>query len=82
MELVCEVLGTPKPEFEWYKGDVLLTSNERYSLNVNNDSYSLLISQSEEADAGIYRAVFKNEFGSSETKANANVLSKSQIIQI
>ncbi len=76
LELICDVSGTPKPEFTWFKGEQAINNDEHYTLSVNNDSYSMLIKNSKEADTGLYRAVFTNEFGTSETKANANVLSK------
>lgn len=74
LEMVCDVSGTPKPEFKWFKGDVELTESEKYSFGVKSETYTLTVSNSEEKDSGLYKAVFKNEFGSSETKANANVL--------
>ena len=50
--------------------------------NVNN-TYSLKIKSPNESNNGTYRAVFKNELGTIETKAHVSVLSnKSRIMFI
>ncbi len=76
LEMTCDVSGTPKPEFAWFKDQVKLEQDDKFSFVVNNDTYTLRIGVAEEKDTGLYRCVLKNEFGSSETKSNANVLIK------
>ena len=72
--MACDVSGTPKPEFAWFKGEVPLSAGDKYQFEASGDSYSLVVASSAGEDTGLYRAVFTNEFGASETKANASVL--------
>ena len=77
LELVCEVSGTPKPSATWFKGETeIKPDNELIQTQSVDNSHKLKIESSlESRDAGLYRVVFKNEFGSSESKSNVTVLS-------
>ena len=55
LELVCDVSGTPKPEFTWHKENAKIEAGDKYAFNVKGDSYSLVINVSEEKDTGLYR---------------------------
>ena len=75
--LTCEVSGTPKPSATWFRGETeIKPDDELMKTQSTENSFSLTIDSSlESRDSGLYRVVFKNEFGSSETKSNVTFLS-------
>lgn len=54
-----------------------MEENDRVKIISNNNTYGLTIGKSiEKMDTGLYKAVFQNDFGISESKSNVNILGK------
>lgn len=64
------VLGTPKPEVEWFKDDVQIESEGRFIAEKEGRGYfSLTINDIVAEDEGLYKCVATNELGEVISKA-------------
>ena len=73
-DLVCEASATPKPEITWYLNETQIIESDHYSLANTNNTYSLTIKSPTDLNTGLYKAVFKNDLGTSETKSTVTLL--------
>ena len=57
----------------------LLEENDRVKIISNNNIHQLKIEKSvEKIDSGLYKVIFRNNFGISESKSNVNILGKNE----
>ena len=75
IELSCDVSGTPKPTAQWFKENIPIEINERIQIINQENKHCLKIDNClENVDSGNYSVQFKNEFGTSDTKATVTIL--------
>ena len=75
-EFTCEASGVPKPEITWFFEETQLKENDNYEVSSNNNIHTLKIKNPNDSSIGLYKAIFKNDLGTVETKGNLTVLSK------
>lgn len=69
-----EVIGTPEPEVEWYKGLNALEPDENIKMLQEVDGrYSLIIKSAKLDDAGMYKCVASNDEGKVTVRADLSV---------
>lgn len=70
----CTVSGYPIPEVTWYKGDELLSDNDRYKMETKQKNTFLFSLRSAiKEDAGEYKVKVSNSSGQAEEKFMLNV---------
>lgn len=75
IELSCDVSGTPRPTAQWFKEDSPIQTNEKIQIINQENKHILKIDNClENVDSGNYSVQFKNDFGTSETKATVTIL--------
>lgn len=69
---VTRVTGYPVPELEWYRGTTKLENEDRIELTESKDdlTYTLVISNAQREDAGMYKCVASNEGGKCKMKSS------------
>jgi hypothetical protein len=75
-EFTCEASGVPKPEITWFFEETQLKEDDNFEISTNNNTYTLKIKNPNDSSNGLYKAIFKNDLGTVETKGNLTVLSK------
>ena len=73
-KLLCQFLGSPQPEVEWFKDGGPLEENDRIDCTVDQDEACLKISNTESDDEGWYRCKISNEHGAIATEAEVIVV--------
>ena len=74
LKLACRVYCPVKMNVEWFKDNKPIdTENQRLSIEVQDELYTIHISKLRLSDAGLYTAVFKNRYGTAETKSELTV---------
>ncbi|XP_064113169.1 myotilin-like isoform X4 [Macrobrachium nipponense] len=73
----CQLSASPKPEIEWYRGDVQVKESQRIKINVkecskNIHDVQLILDDVEEEDAGLYKVKAKNKYGEVSASINLN----------
>lgn len=79
----CEVHASPQPEIQWFRGETLLTADQRMELSctpIGSDNFSVVlqITNIDQADGGIYRVKAINKSGEAAASLNLN-FSKSRV---
>ncbi|KAK0144704.1 Neural cell adhesion molecule 1 [Merluccius polli] len=69
--LACDVDGFPDPTVTWARNDVVLETDEKYSLN--NDGSELIIRDVTKVDEGDYTCIARNKAGEKEEEVSLNV---------
>uniref|UniRef100_A0A8C4ZZD3 Neural cell adhesion molecule 1a n=1 Tax=Gadus morhua TaxID=8049 RepID=A0A8C4ZZD3_GADMO len=72
--LACDADGFPEPTVTWARNNVVLETDEKYSLN--EDGSELLIKDVTKVDEGDYTCMAKNKAGEKEEEVSLNVFGK------
>ncbi|XP_036380892.1 neural cell adhesion molecule 1a isoform X3 [Megalops cyprinoides] len=75
--LACDADGYPEPNVTWARNNVVLESNDKYSLN--EDGSELIIKDVKKVDAGEYICIAKNKAGTKEQEVSLNVFVQPKI---
>uniref|UniRef100_A0A1I7S955 Muscle M-line assembly protein unc-89 n=1 Tax=Bursaphelenchus xylophilus TaxID=6326 RepID=A0A1I7S955_BURXY len=77
--LRCKFSGAPKLAIKWFKDGERLYSYSHAQITENEDgSTELVVPESSKSDAGTYRCVAENDFGSARTTGQVTVTAKSR----
>lgn len=73
----CKLLSSPKPEIDWFRGDVHVKESKRIAIIIKpgaNNLYDvqLILDDVEEEDAGLYKVKSKNKYGEVSASINLN----------
>jgi len=69
----ANVKGEPEPEVEWSRGGISLTSGFKYKTTYMNGRASLVLSETNEMDAGTYTIRARNALGKAERQVEVVV---------
>jgi hypothetical protein len=58
----------------WYQNDLQIELDERRFASINENKYSLIITECDLSDSGEYKAMLTNNYGQVECKCRLNVL--------
>ncbi|XP_051537747.1 neural cell adhesion molecule 1-like isoform X6 [Myxocyprinus asiaticus] len=75
--LACHADGYPEPTVTWARGNVLLESGEKYSLN--EDGSELTIKDIKKVDEGEYKCIARNKAGERSEEVSLNVFVQPKI---
>lgn len=64
------------PEVKWFRGEIMVKQSRYFRMSVENDVYTLKISEAFPEDEGIYKCVATNSAGTASTSANLKVVGK------
>ena len=73
LKLACRAYCQRKMTVEWFKGEQQISEDDRISFEVEDELHSIHISRLEMSDAGQYTAIFKNRYGTVETKSELTI---------
>ena len=73
IRLEAEVIGTPKPDIEWYKGTKELSDGVKYQITREGDKCILVINNANPDDVDEYSIKARNKGGSRMSRCNVNV---------
>ncbi|CAM4765861.1 unnamed protein product [Rotaria magnacalcarata] len=79
IRLEAEVIGTPKPEIEWYKGTKELSESLKYSITREGDKCILVINNASPDDVDEYIIKARNPAGSRMCRCDVKVRSPPRI---
>ena len=73
----CQLVGSPRPDVEWYRGDELVVQSKRIKVTIvpaakGSFDVCLIVDDVEESDAGLYKVKAKNKFGEVAASINLN----------
>jgi len=74
----CQLVASPKPEIDWYRGDVHVKETKRIVITIkpaaktNTFDVQLILDDVEEEDAGLYKVKAKNKYGEVSASINLN----------
>lgn len=74
VKVTCVAAGVPKPTVEWYKGENLLTSQNRVQVT----DTELVISKVQTSDSGYYTCRAYHDYGANNAKVYLNVIKKEE----
>ncbi|RNA17973.1 muscle M-line assembly unc-89-like, partial [Brachionus plicatilis] len=70
----CQISGNPKPGVNWYKYEtILIDSPDFIHLEESNDTFKLVIRETNLKDNGIYKIVASNRYGQVTSSCTLNV---------
>uniref|UniRef100_A0AC34QCS9 Ig-like domain-containing protein n=1 Tax=Panagrolaimus sp. JU765 TaxID=591449 RepID=A0AC34QCS9_9BILA len=73
-KLRCKFVGEPKPTIKWFKDGERIYSYEHVKLVENPDgTCELVVDSASKSDAGMYRCIAENDFGSARTTCEVTV---------
>ncbi|XP_028840011.1 neural cell adhesion molecule 1a isoform X15 [Denticeps clupeoides] len=75
--LACDADGYPEPIVTWARNNVIIESDEKYSLN--EDGSELTIRDVTKVDEGDYRCIARNKAGEKEEEVSLNVFEQPKI---
>ena len=64
-ELICKVVGEPKPQVAWSKGGSIVHEDSRIGIHHENTRHYLTIKQIKQEDLGMYTCTARNALGMS-----------------
>lgn len=64
------------PEVKWYRGEIMVKQSRYFRMSVENDTYTLRISEAFPEDEGEYKCVATNSAGTASTTAHLTVVGK------
>jgi titin len=70
----CRFSGAPAPEVKWFRGEIIVKQSRYFRMSVENDVYTLRISEAFPEDEGLYKCVATNSAGTASTSANLKVV--------
>jgi Immunoglobulin I-set domain len=73
----CQLVGSPKPEVTWFRGETQLTENDRTTFSVKEVApakyaVSLEIDDVVETDGGLYKVKARNKLGEVSASISLN----------
>ncbi len=80
IKLGCRVYCPVEMEIEWLKGRKPVKENQRVMFEVEDELHSLTINKLRLSDAGDYKVIFKNKYGSVESKCELSVRGKEELV--
>ncbi|KAA0720098.1 Neural cell adhesion molecule 1 [Triplophysa tibetana] len=75
--LACHADGYPEPNVTWARGNIVLESNEKYSLN--EDGSELTIKDVKKVDEGDYQCIARNKAGERSKEVSLSVFVQPKI---
>uniref|UniRef100_F1KQB5 non-specific serine/threonine protein kinase n=1 Tax=Ascaris suum TaxID=6253 RepID=F1KQB5_ASCSU len=75
----CEIEGSPRPEFRWFRGLRELADTPKYTILSKGNTQVLIINDLQGDDADEYSCRASNSLGSRSTKAQLSIRSKPRI---
>ncbi|XP_035290758.1 neural cell adhesion molecule 1a isoform X9 [Anguilla anguilla] len=75
--LACDADGFPEPNVTWARNNVVLETDDKYSLN--EDGSELIIKDVKKVDEGDYTCIAKNKAGETEREISLNVFVQPKI---
>ncbi|VDK85028.1 unnamed protein product, partial [Cylicostephanus goldi] len=75
----CEIKGTPRPEYTWFKGLKELVDTPRFTILSKGDVQVLMVSHINTDDVGEYACRATNKFGSRSTRAQLVLKQKPRV---
>ncbi|XP_061103762.1 neural cell adhesion molecule 1a isoform X1 [Conger conger] len=75
--LACDADGFPEPNVTWARNNVVLETDDKYSLN--EDGSELIIKDVKKVDEGDYTCIAKNKAGETDKEISLNVFVKPKI---
>uniref|UniRef100_A0A0K0CTJ0 non-specific serine/threonine protein kinase n=1 Tax=Angiostrongylus cantonensis TaxID=6313 RepID=A0A0K0CTJ0_ANGCA len=75
----CEITGTPRPEYSWFKGVKELADTSRFTIFSKGDVQVLMVNHVNPDDADEYTCRAVNKFGSKSTRAQLQIMSKPKV---
>lgn len=75
----CQIKGTPRPEYSWFKGVKELTDSSRFTIYSKGDVQVLMVNHVNSDDADEYTCRAVNKFGLKSTRAQLQILSKPKV---
>ena len=63
VQILCRIVGKPRPTVEWFKGEVTLKESDVYHIEDYEDTYVLEIKEAKPEDVAVYRCMAKNPAG-------------------
>ncbi|KHJ96255.1 immunoglobulin I-set domain protein [Oesophagostomum dentatum] len=75
----CEISGTPRPEYTWFKGLKELVDTPRYTILSKGDVQVLMVNHMNSDDIGEYTCRATNKFGTRTTRAQLLLKQKPRI---
>ncbi|GFY64285.1 titin [Trichonephila inaurata madagascariensis] len=70
----CRFSGSPAPQVKWFRGEIMVKQSRYFRMSVENDVYTLRISEAFPEDEGTYKCVATNSAGTASTSANLRVV--------
>ena len=70
------VVGSPKPDLEWFKDNAPFPTTEGENVIQTEGSISLQFAKTQHSDSGVYKVVAKNVVGESSATAKLTVNGK------
>lgn len=73
----CRLLGCPKPEISWFRGEIQLAEDHRTVMKIQaiaTNTYIVILELDDvvETDAGLYKVKAKNKMGEVAASINLN----------
>lgn len=73
----CQLLGSPKPDIQWFRSDTLLSQDSRTTFKIQSigtNKYLVVLELDDviETDAGLYKVKAKNKMGEVAASINLN----------
>ncbi|XP_055798387.1 neural cell adhesion molecule 1-like isoform X4 [Salvelinus fontinalis] len=75
--LACDADGFPEPTVTWARNNIVLESDDKYSLN--DDGSELIIKDVKKVDEGDYTCIARNKAGEKEEEVSLNVFVQPKI---
>ncbi|KAJ7996950.1 hypothetical protein DPEC_G00223840 [Dallia pectoralis] len=75
--LACDADGFPEPTVTWARNDVVIESDDKYTLN--EDGSELIIKSVKKVDEGDYTCIARNKAGEKEEEVSLNVFVQPKI---
>ncbi|XP_071195133.1 neural cell adhesion molecule 1-like isoform X11 [Salvelinus alpinus] len=75
--LACDADGFPEPTVTWARNNIVLESDDKYSLN--DDGSELIIKDLKKVDEGDYTCIARNKAGEKEEEVSLNVFVQPKI---
>ncbi|WKY05591.1 hypothetical protein Q1695_006081 [Nippostrongylus brasiliensis] len=75
----CEITGTPRPEYSWFKGMKELVDTSRYTIITKGDVQVLMVNHLNSDDADEYTCRATNKFGTKSTRAQLVLKQKPRV---
>ncbi|XGW29138.1 hypothetical protein V3C99_008720 [Haemonchus contortus] len=75
----CEITGSPRPEYSWFKGMKELVDTSRFTILSKGDKQILMVNHANPEDADEYTCRATNKFGTKSTRAQLLLMSKPRV---